>query len=229
MLKAIETQYKGYRFRSRLEARWAVFLDALHVEWTYEAEGYDLDGIWYLPDFWLPAQSCWLEVKGREATEEECEKAGRLAVASKSKVHILWGDISMPDNERSGIQTFQYDSRDSSLMPYPVAYPNLDWTNEYRFCNCPLCGRGGITIHGGVHHLPCKCLDELGHQFHAAFMDTRANLLDHIHEPADYWLVRLHHWYKSVFSFFHAADSPRVLDAYETACSARFEHGETPR
>jgi hypothetical protein len=25
--KAIETHYKGYRFRSRLEARWAVFFD----------------------------------------------------------------------------------------------------------------------------------------------------------------------------------------------------------
>lgn len=28
-MKAIETRYKGYRFRSRLEARWAVFFDAL--------------------------------------------------------------------------------------------------------------------------------------------------------------------------------------------------------
>jgi hypothetical protein len=28
-IKAIETSYKGYRFRSRLEARWAVFFDAL--------------------------------------------------------------------------------------------------------------------------------------------------------------------------------------------------------
>jgi hypothetical protein len=27
-VKAIETQYNGYRFRSRLEARWAVFFDA---------------------------------------------------------------------------------------------------------------------------------------------------------------------------------------------------------
>ncbi|MCB6994492.1 hypothetical protein LI177_13475 [bacterium 210820-DFI.6.37] len=27
-LKAIQTEYKGYRFRSRLEARWAVFFDA---------------------------------------------------------------------------------------------------------------------------------------------------------------------------------------------------------
>ena len=31
-IKAIETVYKGYRFRSRLEARWAVFFDACGVK-----------------------------------------------------------------------------------------------------------------------------------------------------------------------------------------------------
>lgn len=54
-IKAIETQYKGYRFRSRLEARYAVFFDALGIKWEYEPEGYQLpDGTRYLPDFWLP-------------------------------------------------------------------------------------------------------------------------------------------------------------------------------
>lgn len=54
-IKAIETSYGGYRFRSRLEARWAVFFDALGITWEYEPEGYVLsDGTCYLPDFWLP-------------------------------------------------------------------------------------------------------------------------------------------------------------------------------
>lgn len=51
MIKAIETHYKGYKFRSRLEARWAVFFDALGLCWDYESEGYDLGGVYYLPDF----------------------------------------------------------------------------------------------------------------------------------------------------------------------------------
>ena len=38
-IKAIETVYKGYRFRSRLEARWAVFFDALGIHYRYELEG----------------------------------------------------------------------------------------------------------------------------------------------------------------------------------------------
>ena len=41
-LRAIQTEYKGYLFRSRLEARWAVFFDACGVDWEYEPEGYDL-------------------------------------------------------------------------------------------------------------------------------------------------------------------------------------------
>lgn len=53
-IKPIETYYNGCLFRSRLEARWAVFFDACGVKWEYEPEGYDLgNGIWYLPDFLL--------------------------------------------------------------------------------------------------------------------------------------------------------------------------------
>ena len=54
-IKAIETRYKGYLFRSRLEARWAVFFDALGIKWEYEPEGVVLpDGTRYLPDFVAP-------------------------------------------------------------------------------------------------------------------------------------------------------------------------------
>lgn len=65
MIKAIETHYKGYRFRSRLEARWAVFFDALGTKWEYEKEGFDLGEYgWYLPDFYLSNYS-WVEIKPR--------------------------------------------------------------------------------------------------------------------------------------------------------------------
>jgi hypothetical protein len=50
-MKAIETKYKGHRFRSRLEARWAVFFDVIDFKVEYEPEGYTQDGTAYLPDF----------------------------------------------------------------------------------------------------------------------------------------------------------------------------------
>ncbi len=41
-MKPIETNYRGCRFRSRIEARWAVFFDALGIKWWYEPEGFAL-------------------------------------------------------------------------------------------------------------------------------------------------------------------------------------------
>jgi len=63
VIKAIDTIYNGYKFRSRLEARWAIFFDSISAKYEYEKEGYDLDGEWYLPDFWMIEWNCWIEIK----------------------------------------------------------------------------------------------------------------------------------------------------------------------
>lgn len=63
-IKPIETHYAGCRFRSRLEARWAVFFDALNIRWEYEPQGYVVNGRGYLPDFLLPDLKTSVEVKG---------------------------------------------------------------------------------------------------------------------------------------------------------------------
>lgn len=52
---AIPTTYKGITFRSRLEARWAVFFDVLGIHWEYEYHSCTDGGVCYLPDFWLPS------------------------------------------------------------------------------------------------------------------------------------------------------------------------------
>lgn len=72
-IKPIQTRYSGCHFRSRLEARWAVFFDHLGIEWQYEPEGFDLPSGGYLPDFYLPGvyareyhpdnKGVWFEVK----------------------------------------------------------------------------------------------------------------------------------------------------------------------
>lgn len=66
-IKPIPTRYKGYRFRSRLEARWAVFFDALGLAWEYEPEGFELKSGKYLPDFkvYYPGgdSETWFECK----------------------------------------------------------------------------------------------------------------------------------------------------------------------
>lgn len=118
MLKAIETRYQGYRFRSRLEARWAVFFDTIGVRWVYEQEGFDLDGEWYLPDFWLPDLKIWVEIKPVEPTERELALMRALVVGSEQghrsgiilagvpwpgeySVCWIWDDVHFADNAPS--------------------------------------------------------------------------------------------------------------------------------
>jgi hypothetical protein len=99
MIKAIETHYKGYRFRSRLEARWAVFLDALDLEWQYEVEGFELsNGERYLPDFLLPKFNggIYVEVKPDELRWQDIErilksKVGRFCRESYKRVLVVSG------------------------------------------------------------------------------------------------------------------------------------------
>ena len=95
-LTPLETIYNGYRFRSRLEARWAIFFDALGIDYEYEKEGYDLQGTWYLPDFWLPERNHWLEVKGQAPTAEEWIKMTLLCCLTEKFATLSVGNIG-PD------------------------------------------------------------------------------------------------------------------------------------
>lgn len=65
-IKPIPTTYRDYRFRSRLEARWAVFFHHAGVDADYETQGFMIGDRPYLPDFYLPGTGTWVEVKGAE-------------------------------------------------------------------------------------------------------------------------------------------------------------------
>lgn len=107
-MKAIETQYKGCRFRSRLEARWAVFFDHLGIKWDYELEGFQFpDGSRYLPDFRLHMGSAgmWFEVKGRPPIESELHKAKLLADGTNLPLVMAWGTMDVPRTYRVGGKT----------------------------------------------------------------------------------------------------------------------------
>lgn len=100
MIQAIETMYKGYRFRSRLEARWAVFFDAADIPWEYEKQGFTLsNGSQYLPDFWIPLRAdsafpgagYWLEIKGQSPSDGEKERCRLLAVGTGHCTYLVSG------------------------------------------------------------------------------------------------------------------------------------------
>ncbi|MBL0058861.1 MAG: hypothetical protein IPP35_07080 [Elusimicrobia bacterium] len=74
-MEAIPTNYKNIRFRSKLEASYALTFDSYGIEWAYEVNGFQIDSIKYLPDFWLPKIHTVLEVKGPLVPGAEKTKA----------------------------------------------------------------------------------------------------------------------------------------------------------
>lgn len=143
-VKPIQTPYGGIKFRSRIEARWAIFFDALHLTWEYEPEGFDLgNGVLYLPDFWFEKLKIWVEVKGAEPDEDACEKASKLSEASGYPVFVFFGGITLPDSPNGA----------------PTAYALFpDGTGDYQYCwcECRECGRLGIQYDGRSDRLSCK-------------------------------------------------------------------------
>ena len=87
-IKPIETYYNGYRFRSRLEARWAVFFDSMGMEYQYEPEGYvGANGVPYLPDFYLIKEDMYAEVKGTDDALRKDEE--KISAELKEEIDAL--------------------------------------------------------------------------------------------------------------------------------------------
>lgn len=143
-IKAIETRYAGCRFRSRLEARYAVFFDALDLRWDYEAEGYETPHGWYLPDFvlHLPNGDVLFEVKPESEAgwSNWDERWGGAAEATGLNLIVAYG---IP--------------RPGDLEPGQTSLPNGNYAFvdghgggdiSYAFCTCPWCGKVGIEFDG---------------------------------------------------------------------------------
>lgn len=101
-VKPLPTEYNGVLFRSRTEARWAVYFDALGIEWHYEPQHFRLsDGGFYKPDFYLPRMGfvadgggsvgMYVEVKPRNAPDGMFDKARAFAETMSQTVLLLDG------------------------------------------------------------------------------------------------------------------------------------------
>lgn len=99
--KGIPTEYKGYCFRSRLEATWAAFFDGLGWKWQYEPIG--CNG--YIPDFILQFPFAPLAVEVKPALEfgqlwnhtERIERSGLeydAVIVGAGQMREEWNDPS---------------------------------------------------------------------------------------------------------------------------------------
>ena len=99
-LKPLPTKYQGVLFRSRLEARWAVFFDYLNLHWSYEAQSFKLDDrkdkhpdSCYCPDFLVrtpQGEDMWIEIKPHNIKQNnKFDKFKKLVDCPR--VHLLSG------------------------------------------------------------------------------------------------------------------------------------------
>lgn len=199
-LKPIETVYKGYRFRSRLEARWAVFFDALGITWEYEKEGYDLGKLGkYLPDFVLPGLGMVVDIKPAELNREQlsnaCDKVCEVAYGLGHIGAVIRGQ---PSEEK--ITLTCWDMTDSSGGQY-CWEQNHEWF--YWF----------IDDDGLV-----RC-----------WFDSEGNGRRTIHsDPMMMGSMSVGAYKKLDMTDKYRGDLI-IACAYGMAKSARFEYGETPR
>lgn len=149
MIEAKETEYKGYRFRSRLEARWAVFFDAIGARWEYEPEGFILeDGTHYLPDFLVH------DVRGRGSEDMYIEVKGNLTPEDLHKVEMFplpiiifgqipdakWCEWRNDDGKMYAFWSFDYNRDDNEW------FYNLEFSEDDHYRAEPKAGRGGGLV-----------------------------------------------------------------------------------
>jgi hypothetical protein len=141
----IETRYRGYRFRSRAEARWAAFFDQLGMRWSYEP--IDLHG--YIPDFIVHLHAPLIvEVKGAaleleelriETPKIECAEWPReaLLVGAEPFGHETWGYVAGLLGERDESGGWWWDR--APLIDCPHC-STVSFTHESSAWACRRCG-----------------------------------------------------------------------------------------
>lgn len=107
MITPIETIYKGRRFRSRLEARWAIFFDAIDIGWEYETEGFQIANTKYLTDFKLLSfgstkVELFVEIKPRKPSLDEIKKCYEVSIGTNTDILLICGTPGLPEFSEIG-------------------------------------------------------------------------------------------------------------------------------
>ena len=111
--------YGKYRFRSKLEAQWALFLDNADIKYVYQPEENPDSVDKYLPDFFLPEENVWLEIRPQDdifTDVQKYEDFGKMLVAYEELL-VCFGlpqidaqpAVSNPKKVVPGIVGYAYD------------------------------------------------------------------------------------------------------------------------
>jgi hypothetical protein len=155
-IKAIETLYRGYRFRSRLEARWAVAFDHMGLRWEYEPEGFELsDGTRYLPDFLLhiDGKKVWVEIKPYNGDVSKFERF--IREINDGSIGTVLHEI--PEECGPGYLSDYYENDEPHIWGATENGERGWLDNFYKFCRCTKCGKMGFEYMGRSERISCSC------------------------------------------------------------------------
>ena len=128
-IQPIETVYNGRRFRSRLEARWALFFDIANIKYEYEPEGFETDESKYLPDFYLPDFDLYVEVKpDRPGAKEELKKPLDCVLNGIIKRLLILSSI--PEKNDCAVWWFPFAYYDNGTQALRIAKAVIDCNAE---------------------------------------------------------------------------------------------------
>lgn len=199
MIQAITTRYNGYQFRSRTEARWAVFFDAMNIKYQFEPQGYDLPSGKYLPDFFLPRYRMWVEIKGTSPSALEINHCRELSHGTKQRVLLIVG------------QTRSY-----SLIMF-----SEKGINVRNLVNSPVTTQIWCSL-GRLKFYELKEELMIGEILPYKTEDYDVKIPLRLWPMTD-WLVL-----KKISNLAHL-QTVRLTKAYEVANYAQFDHGRTPQ
>jgi hypothetical protein len=205
VIKPIETIYKGYRFRSRLEARWAIFFQEIGLKWQYEIEGFEGEGFKYLPDFYLPTINTWIEIKPFMPDKKEINKLSKFTDALHTDYPEAWQSVYLI------IGNPYIDDYCKEYELYPVTHDGLYKLDEY-FIKCFRCNRIIISK-----------FDDIGWEYPYGYYCNYCDYSDRNTTDIE-GILKFHKgdWMTTEY----LPMEPIFTDAYLKARQARFEHGE---
>ena len=153
--QAQETEYRGVRYRSKLEAKTAQTLDNFGIGYKYEPEGYQLsNGLWYKPDFLLPDADEFIECKGVMENKDVAKIVGLvkdtgcpvLAISYENSMLIAVNDKD-PENEFivfTGNEIKLMKCRRCGTRYFVGRHDMLFDDDVFSHIECPHCGVPGI-------------------------------------------------------------------------------------
>ena len=186
-IRAIPTRYGSIEFRSKLEADVAACFDAAGVEWAYEQEGYDLDGVWYLPDLWLPRARQFVEVKG-QADDPSVEKCIRLAHTLQVRDAIEdENECSYPPRVVVLAAPFLERSCGDKNTVRGFGFNGVERT-ESPLCRCHFCGVAFFATTDGQHD--CSACGKYQHDHPFGDLNTIKMYAEHRRGRTHYEIAR---------------------------------------